>query len=183
MEEKLRKVSRRSFLGQVAGGAAGVGALAVVGGSAAQAGDAPTNDFAKPDGGGGDKLAQGCSDSDTGRYADGIGHGRNCRPNYGQNCTDGDTGRYGDPVGRGRNCGGRRPRRQESCSDRDTGRGADPIGRGRRCAGRTYTGVTDNDSGPGRDPANYGRRGRNNGSCSDSDSGRYGDEAGHGRNC
>jgi hypothetical protein len=159
MEDKTRKVSRRSFLGQVAGGAAGVGALAVIGGSAAAAEDhdmatnvGPTP--AKPGDGATSKMVQGCSDSDTGRYADGIGHGRRCRPSNG-------------------------------CSDSDSGRNSDPVGRGRRCssgARRPYTGYSDSDSGPGADPRGHGRPRRRSG-CSDSDTGRYGDPVNRGRRC
>jgi hypothetical protein len=160
MDEKTRKVSRRSFLGQVAGGAAGVGALAVIGGSAAAAedhdmatniGPAP----AKPGTGSTDKMVQGCSDSDTGRYADGIGHGRRCRPTSG--CSDSDTGRYADGIGHGRRCSSN--------------------------ARRPYTGYSDSDSGPGADPRGHGRPRGHRGGCTDTDNGRYSDSPGHGRRC
>jgi hypothetical protein len=137
-----RKLTRRSFLGRVAGGAVGAGAIALVGAAPAEA-------------------EEQCTDSDTGYGADPAGRGRRCG---GGGCTDRDTGRGADPAGRGRRCGGG----GRACTDRDTGRRADPVGRGRRCGGRRWTGVTDSDTGPSGDPANYGRGRRN---CSDSDPG------------
>lgn len=190
-----RRLSRRSFLGQVAGGAVGAGALALVGAEPAQA-------------------QSGCSDSDSGTYGDPGGNGRRCRPTsgvtdsdpsdaagdgQGRACTDRDTGRNADPVGRGRRCGGRNwtgvtdsdsgayrdPANygrggNRACTDRDSGRNSDPVGRGRRCGGRNWTGVTDSDSGAYRDPANYGRGRRN---CTDSDTGRNSDPVNGGRRC
>ena len=74
-----RKLSRRSFLGRVAGGAiAGGAALTILGGEA---------------------QAQGCSDSDSGPNGDPGGSGRRC--GSGSGCTDSDTGQYADGVGRG----------------------------------------------------------------------------------
>ena len=78
-----RKLSRRSFLGRVAGGAiAGGAALTVLGG--------PAEAFQ-------------VTDSDTGPNADPVGRGRG-----GRSCSDSDTGRNADPGGRGRRCGGGR---------------------------------------------------------------------------
>jgi len=58
--------------------------------------------------------AQRCTDSDGGRFADGVGRGRRCRPVYRRpvyrrpvyrrSCTDSDGGRFADPGGRGRRC-------------------------------------------------------------------------------
>src|SRR5205085_11450256 len=77
-----RKLSRRSFLGRVAGGAiAGGAALTIMGGEA---------------------QAQGCSDSDSGPNGDPSGRGRRCGST---GCSDSDTGQYADGVGRGRRCG------------------------------------------------------------------------------
>ena len=73
-----RRLSRRSFLGRVAGGAVAAGAAMTVLTGPAE--------------------AQGCSDSDSGRNGDPSGRGRRC-------CTDSDRGRYADGVGRGRRCG------------------------------------------------------------------------------
>src|SRR6218665_4199862 len=108
------KLSRRSFLGRVAGGAiAGGAALTILGESPAEAQ---------------------VTDSDTGRYADPVGRGRGRRYS---GCTDSDTGRYADPGGNGR-CTNRRT----GCTDSDSGRYADPGGNG-RCTNRGRTGITD----------------------------------------
>jgi hypothetical protein len=181
----LRRLNRRSFLGQVAGGGAAFGALGLIGG-AAQAQTGPYT---------------GVTDSDSGSHADNAGHGRgpggnaSGQPQSGPQTgvTDSDPT---DPVGRGR--GG-----QTGYSDSDSGANADPSGRGRRgqptqtgitdsdptdahgqgrgaTGGRSenstrtrpdgstahYTGLTDTDSGASRDPANYGRGSRD---CRDAD--------------
>ena len=100
-----RKLSRRSFLGRVAGGAlVSAAAITVVTDEAS--------------------AQSGCSDADSGRYGDPGGNGRRCRRPTG--CSDRDPS---DPIGRGRRCGGR----PAGCTDRDTGRYSDPVGRGRRC--------------------------------------------------
>ena len=108
-----RKLTRRSFLGVVAGGVAAVGAVGLLASDEAEA-------------------QTGCTDSDTGSYADRPDNGRRCghrrRRVYRSGCTDRDTGRYADPAGNGR-CRSRR----RSCTDSDTGSNADPAGRGRRC--------------------------------------------------
>jgi len=139
-----RKLSRRSFLGRVAGGAlVSVAAVTVVADEA---------------------QAQSCTDRDTGRYSDPVGRGRRCRPS---GCSDSDPS---DPVGRGRRCGrpsgcsdsdpsdpvgrGRRcGRRPSGCSDRDP---HDPVGRGRHCGRRRS--CTDRDVGRYGDPVGRGRR-------------------------
>jgi hypothetical protein len=143
-----RKLSRRSFLGRVAGGAlVSAAAITVVTDEAS--------------------AQSGCSDSDSGRYGDPGGNGRRCRRrtgcsdrdpsdpvNFGRRCGGRPSGCSdrdpSDPVGRGRRCGarpsgcsdrdpndpvgrGRHCGRRRSCTDRDTGRYSDPVGRGRRC--------------------------------------------------
>ena len=108
-----RKLTRRSFLGAVAGGLAAVGTVGLPGSDEAEA-------------------QTGCTDSDTGSYADQPNNGRRCghrrRRVYRSGCTDRDAGRYADPAGNGR-C----RRRRRSCTDSDTGSYADAPGRGRRC--------------------------------------------------
>jgi hypothetical protein len=164
-----RRLNRRSFLGQVAGGAASAGALGLVGGEARawQTG-----------------TYTGVTDNDSGSHADSGGYGRGPGGNrYGQPAqpqtgqtgySDSDSGPNADPSGGGRR--GQRP--QTGATDGDPG---DPIGHGRGGTGHSsaygartrpdgseveYTGVTDTDSGPNRDPYNYGRGGR---PCSDND--------------
>jgi len=177
-----RKLNRRSFFRQVAGGAVAFGALGIIGGEARAWQTGPYT---------------GVTDNDSGSHADNAGHGRGPGGNasgHPQGATDGDPT---DPVGGGR--GG-----QTGYSDSDSGPNADPSGRGRRGRptqtgitdhdptdpsgqGRgtsggtsqnatrrrpdgsyaTYSGLTDSDSGPNRDPANYGRGSRD---CRDNDS-------------
>jgi hypothetical protein len=68
----------------------------------------------------------GRTDSDGGRYADGVGRGHT-------GLTDSDSGDESN-CGRGRGGGGGRPiRRGRGCTDSDGGRYADGVGRGRRC--------------------------------------------------
>jgi hypothetical protein len=75
-----RKLSRRSFLTRVAGGAVATGgALVLLSGKA---------------------EAQGVTDSDSGPHADGAGRGRGS--NHIRGCTDNDTGSNADPAGNGR---------------------------------------------------------------------------------
>jgi hypothetical protein len=149
-----RKISRRSFLTRVAGGAvAGGAAMTVLGGRA---------EALQTDGDPGDPVGRGrtgVTDSDSGSHADRAGYGRARRSGI----TDGDPG---DPVGNGRG-------RRSGITDGDPG---DPVGNGR---GRR-SGITDNDSGSNADPAGNGRGRR---SCSDSDSGSYADPIGRGRRC
>ena len=148
---KLRKLSRRSFLTQVAGGAAaGAGALIIL---TEQAGALQTD--SDP----GDRPGQGrtgINDSDPRDrpgYGRGGGRGVTDRdpsdPANRRACSDSDRGNGADPIGRGRRCGGGRPAvrtttdrdsgprsdppNRRVCSDSDRGRGADPVGRGRRC--------------------------------------------------
>lgn len=94
------KISRRSFLTRVAGGAVvGGGAMMMMTGKA---------------------QAQ-VTDADSGRTADGAGHGRGTARIRG--CTDGDSGATADPANNGR--GNRR-------SDSDSGPNSDPANCGRR---------------------------------------------------
>ena len=180
-----RRLNRRSFLGQVAGGAVAAGALGLIG-SAARAQTGPYT---------------GGTDNDSGSNADNAGHGRGPGGNAsGQPQSNPQTGITDrdptDPSGQGR--GG-----STGYSDSDSGANADPSGRGRRGqatqtgitdsdssdaygqghgtsgAGTAnsirrrpdgsfahYTGLTDGDSGATRDPANYGRGSRD---CGDAD--------------
>ncbi len=101
---RVRKVSRRSFLGSVAGGAA-AGSLLLVSDEAAA-------------------LQSGCTDADPlSRGGDPGGQGRHCQGRPRTGCSDGDPS---DPGGAGRNC---TPGAQ-GCSDSDP---SDPSGRGQRC--------------------------------------------------
>ena len=90
-EDETRKVSRRSFLSRVLGGAV-IGTVAIIGGES-------------------EAEAQRCTDRDP---YDRVGRGRWCRRRRRWRCTDRDP--Y-DPVGRGR-CG-RRRRWRRRCTDRD----------------------------------------------------------------
>ena len=117
MSDEVRKVSRRSFLGKVLGGAA-IGAVAIVGGAT-------------------EAEAQRCTDRDP---YDRVGGGRWCRRRRRRTgCTDRDPS---DPGGNGR-CGGRR-RYRSGITDSDPG---DPVGngrgRGRRRSGITDSDPSD----------------------------------------
>jgi len=124
MSDDLRKVSRRSFLGRVVGGAA-IGAVAIVA-TVVPAEEAEAfqtdNDPHDPVGGGRRRYRSGITDRDPG---DPAGNGRGRRRRSRSGITDRDPR---DPAGNGR---GRRGRR--SCTDSDSGRYSDPGGRGRRC--------------------------------------------------
>ena len=113
-----RKISRRSFLGRVAGGAVLTGGAMhlMTGPAAAQVTDNDTGSNSDPVGRG---RGTGVTDGDP---SDPVGNGRGQRRS---GITDNDSGSNSDPAGNGR---GRR-----SCSDSDGGSYADPIGRGRRC--------------------------------------------------
>src|SRR5688572_15543472 len=124
-----RKISRRSFLGRVAGGALVGGAALTVLGESAQAVQSD-NDPTDASGRG----YTGVTDNDSGSNADRAGHGRSRRSGL----TDNDTGSNADAAGNGRG------RRTSGVTDNDTGSNADPAGNGR---GRRTTGLTDNDSG------------------------------------
>jgi len=100
---RIRKVSRRSFLATVAGGAA-AGPLLLVSDEAAA-------------------LQSGCTDADPlSRGGDPGGRGRHCQGRPRTGCSDRDPS---DPGGSGRNCTA-----AQGCSDSDP---SDPAGRGRSC--------------------------------------------------
>ena len=95
-----RKLSRRSFLGRVAGGAiAGGAALTILTGPARAQGCSDSDSGPNGDPAGRGRRCGGCTDSDTGRYADGVGRGRRCGRT---GLTDGDSGGNADPGGNGR---------------------------------------------------------------------------------
>ena len=95
-----RKLSRRSFLGRVAGGAVLGGGAMMFAGQAAQAvqvTDADTGPNADPPGRGrGTRRIARCTDGDTGANADPANNGR------GNRVTDSDTGANADQPGCGR---------------------------------------------------------------------------------
>ncbi|MEA3031807.1 MAG: hypothetical protein QOG13_3132 [Sphingomonadales bacterium] len=96
-----RKLSRRSFLTRVAGGAVATGgALVLLSGRAeAQVTDADSGPHADGAGRGrGNNHIRGCTDNDTGSNADPAGNGR------GNRTSDADSGPNSDPAncGRGR---------------------------------------------------------------------------------
>jgi hypothetical protein len=121
-----RKLNRRSFLGQVAGGAAAMGgALALIGGEA-RAFQVTDSDPSDPVGRG--RGTSGVTDRDP---SDPIGRGRGgSGGGVSSGVTDSDTGAGADPAGRGRG-GGRSQSGNTGLTDRDSGAGADPAGRGR----------------------------------------------------
>ena len=166
-----RRLSRRSFLTRVTGGALMAGSsLAGIGkAGAAQVSDNDSGPGADPAGRG---RGSGFSDSDTGPGADPSGRGRGSGGRGSSGVSDNDTGPNGDPPGRGRGSG-------TGYSDSDSGPYADPSGRGR---GRG-TGISDNDTGTYADPAGRGRGGGGGGggNYSDNDTGAYADPAGRGR--
>jgi len=86
-----RKLSRRSFLGRIGGGAAAAGALLTLSGCATYGHS--DRDAYDPIGGGGGRGRRGR------RGDDDDGRGRGGR---GRNCSDNDSGRNADPSGRGR---------------------------------------------------------------------------------
>ena len=93
----VRRLNRRSFFRQVAGGAAAAGALGVIGGEARAWQTGPYT---------------GVTDNDSGSYADNAGHGRgpggnaSGHPNQNQGSqtgySDSDSGANADPSGGGR---------------------------------------------------------------------------------
>src|SRR5688572_21812373 len=135
-----RKISRRSFFSQVAGGAvAAGGALAMMTRQAkAQVTDNDGGPNADLPGLG--RGGSGVTDRDTGAHADPLGGGRGPRAS---GCSDNDAG---DPEGRGRRC-------QHYANDlEDRGADREP----------EWTGVTDNDrGGPNADLDGRGRGGAN----------------------
>lgn len=122
-----RKISRRSFIGRVAGGAliGGAALTALTTRANAQVTDSDSGPYADPAGrgrgrtgltdrdpsdapGNGRGSRTGITDGDSGSNADPGGNGRG-RPNRrcGTRITDGDSGRWVDRAG----CGRGRPRR------------------------------------------------------------------------
>ena len=97
--KSTRKLSRRSFLGRVIGGAvAGGGALVALSGTAeAQVTDNDTGSNSDPAGRG-----RGVTDNDSGTNSDPPGRGRGARR---VSCSDNDSGTNSDPAGRGRGTG------------------------------------------------------------------------------
>lgn len=110
---KKRKLSRRSFLGRVIGGATLTGA------AGALTGCGTTGAYT------------GITDRDGGFYADAAGHGRGV---VRTGITDSDEGRNRDAVGAGRGGAGRNTygRQRTGVTDADTGNAADAPGYGRR---------------------------------------------------
>jgi hypothetical protein len=135
-----RKISRRSFLTRVAGGAIAGGAALTILGESAEAGQVSDRDPTDAAGRG----YTGVTDNDSGSNADRAGHGRGRRRT---GITDNDRGAGADAAGYGRG------RRRSGITDNDTGRNADPAGNGR---GRRN--CSDSDSGTYADPAGRGRR-------------------------
>ena len=97
--KSTRKLSRRSFLGRVVGGAvAGGGAfVALTSAAEAQVSDNDTGTNSDPAGRG-----RGVSDNDSGQNSDPPGRGRGARRAA---CSDNDSGSNSDPSGRGRGTG------------------------------------------------------------------------------
>ena len=106
--KSVRKLSRRSFLTRVAGGAiVGGGALVALAGNAEafQVTDRDSGATSDPPGrgrGGPANRIRGCTDADRGASADPAGAGR------GNRTSDADSGPNSDPA----NCGGGRSRRR-----------------------------------------------------------------------
>ena len=164
-----RKLNRRSFLAQVAGGAVGAGALGLIHGEAwayqVYTGVTDRDEGALRDGSGygrggtrpqsggqpeagGAPLQQptGITDSDTGSNSDNAGYGRGGQ----QAISDNDPT---DPAGQGRNVRNRAQPPQTGVTDGDP---TDPVGAGRGGS----TGYSDSDSGANADPSGRGQRGR-----------------------
>ena len=127
-----RKLSRRSFLGRVAGGAIGGGALTLVGGAGA-AHPVSDNDSGAAGGdpvGGGRQPGQ-WPYADTDPAADAPG-----RPARLGHYTDSDTGMRGDPENHGRRLTDSDPADpvayRPNLTDGDVGPESDPVGGGRR---------------------------------------------------
>lgn len=117
----LRKVSRRSFMKRVVGGAvAGGGALVMLSGraEALQVTDRDTGSNSDAPGRG----YTGYSDSDSGSNADRANHGRSRQGRTSRGCTDNDSGPNADGAGQGRGNG---------VTDNDSGSNSDRAGCGR----------------------------------------------------
>ena len=117
----FRKVSRRSFMTRVVGGAVvGGGAMIALGKSAEafQVTDRDTGSNADAPGRG----YTGYSDSDSGSNADRANHGRSRQGRSNRGCTDNDSGPNADRAGAGRGNG---------VTDSDSGSNSDRAGCGR----------------------------------------------------
>ncbi|MEN0652757.1 MULTISPECIES: hypothetical protein [Hyphobacterium] len=154
---KKGKISRRSFLLQVSGGALASGSLGVVTGEAwarqtPYVDRDPNDPVGRGRGGAGSYVYTGMTDADGGPNADPAGGGTGGTQAPGRNytgITDSDGGQNADPVGQGRGGG-------TGITDADQGAGADAAGRGRgtvQGGNRHYTGLTDHDT---RDERGYG---------------------------
>jgi len=142
MSDEVRKVSRRSFISRVVGGAM-IGTVALIAPTAPAEAQFTDNDPYDPVGRGRrGRPYTGISDRDP---YDPYGRGRGRRRRR-TGITDRDPS---DPVGNGR---GRRRRYTSGITDRDP---YDPVGNGRGRRGRT--GCTDSDGGSYADPAGNGR--------------------------
>ncbi|MGQ0659932.1 hypothetical protein [Sphingosinicella sp.] len=121
-----RKISRRSFIGRVAGGAlvGGAALTAIATRAQAQVTDSDSGPYADPAGRG--RGNTGVTDSDP---HDPPGRGRGVRRPTTSGITDGDAGRTADPGGNGRG----RPNRRcgTRITDGDSGRYVDRAGCGR----------------------------------------------------
>jgi hypothetical protein len=139
--DRTRKVSRRSMLRQVVGGAVAGSAIVLITGGAARA---------QPSG-----RYTGVTDCDSGSGGDAPGYGDGVRNQH----TDSDTGPSGDPRCQGRGTTSGSPsgttysQPRTGCSDSDYGQNGDPSGHGTRCRGGTnpsapsVSGCTDRDPG------------------------------------
>ena len=113
-----RKLSRRSFLGRVAGGIVAGGATLTILGREAQAQPSDTDPT--------DQVGRGytgVTDNDRGGNADPVGNGRGRG-----RITDSDSGSMADPSGNGR---GRRRTSATGVTDGDSGQNADRANYGR----------------------------------------------------
>lgn len=127
---KKGKLSRRSFLGRVAGAAIATGATGVITGAATA--QRYTGSTDSDTGSGADQAGYGrtgATDSDSGSNSDRAGYGRGS-----SGITDSDSGSSSDPVGNGRGSSSDRAGSGRGCTDSDTGGNSDPGGRGRRCS-------------------------------------------------
>jgi hypothetical protein len=96
----VRKISRRSFLGSIGGGAAAAGALLTLTGCATL-GYSDSDPYDPIGGGYGGRRGRGGGR----RGDDGYGRGGGGRGERGGGgCSDSDGGRNADPSGRGRRC-------------------------------------------------------------------------------
>jgi hypothetical protein len=123
MSDEVRKVSRRSFLGRVLGGAV-IGTVAVIGGATPAEAQTDSDPYDPVGGGRGYRRRYRSGITDRDPY-DPVGGGRGRRRRRRRGWTGITDRDPSDPVGNGR---GRRRRR--ICTDRDP---YDPVNRGRWC--------------------------------------------------